>query len=104
MTTIQILMNSKECERSFCNYIFNTTRKLDDKPVISWIPSHLGIKGNELADQYANEALQREVIDYHVKGSHLKTQKLMKKTAIDINSEMVKNCGSWTFSFNKQLE
>ena len=28
----------------------------------------------------------------------------MKRTAIDINSEMVKNCGTWTFSFNKQLE
>ena len=53
--------------------------------------------GNELA-------LQGEVIDLQVKGSPLKAQKLMKQTAIDINSEMIKNCRTWTFSFNKQLE
>ena len=56
MTAIQILMNSKESERSLCNHIFVTARKLDDKPVINWIPSHVGIEGNELADQYAKEA------------------------------------------------
>ena len=104
MTAIQILMNIKESERSLCNYIFDTARQLDDKQVINWIPSHVGIEGSELADQYAKEALQGEVIDYHVKGSHLKAQQLMKRTAIDSNSEMVKNCGTWTFSFNKQLQ
>ena len=97
-------MNSKESERSLCNYILDTARKLEDKPVINGITGHVGIEGNELADQYAKEALQREVIDYHVESSHLKAQKLMKRTAIDINSEMIKNCGTWTFSFNKQLE
>ena len=47
MTAIQMLMNSKESERSLCNYIFDTARKLDDKPVTNWIPSHIGIEGNE---------------------------------------------------------
>ena len=70
MTAIQIPMNSKESERSLGNNIFETARKLDDKPVISWITSDVGIEGNELADQYAKEALQREVIDHHVKGSN----------------------------------
>ena len=94
MTAIQILMNIKESKRSLCNYIFDTVRQLDGKPVINWIPSHVEIEGSELADQYAKEALPGEVIDYHVKGSHLKAQKLMKRTAIDNNSEMVKYCGT----------
>ena len=49
VTTIQILMNSKESERSPCNYIFDTARKLDDKPAIQWIPSHVEICGQRIS-------------------------------------------------------
>ena len=44
MTAIQILKKSKESERSLCNYIFDTARKLDDKPLINWIPSHAQVR------------------------------------------------------------
>ena len=48
-TTIQILMNSKECVRSPRNYIFDTARKLEDKLVINWIPSHVEICGQRIS-------------------------------------------------------
>ena len=64
----------------------------------------MGITGNELADKYAKEGLQRELIDHYVKSSHLKIRKHIQNTAIDINHEMIKNWGTWTFRFNNSLE
>ena len=68
---------------------------MEDKPVINWIPSHVGSTGNELADKYAKESLQGEVINHCVKSSHLKIRKHIKiNTATYINNEMIKSCGT----------
>ena len=77
---------------------------MEDKPVNNWIPSHVGITGNELTDKYDKEGLQREVIDHYVKSSHLKIRKHIQNTVIDLNNELIKNCGTWTFKCNNNLE
>ena len=33
------------------------------KPVIIWVPSHVGIEGNEIADQIANDMVNAEYIE-----------------------------------------
>ena len=48
---------------------------MEDKPVTNWIPSHVGITGNELTDKYAKQGLQREVIDHDMKSSNFKIRK-----------------------------
>ena len=64
LTAIQIFRNEKSSERSLCNYILSTSHLLKERPVINWIPSHVGIEGTELADKHAKEGLQRDVIDH----------------------------------------
>ena len=72
LTAIQILMNNKESERFLCNCILSAAKYIESIPAINWIPSHVGIEGNERTDTHAKEGLQKEIVDYRVKCSHLK--------------------------------
>ena len=83
LTAIQTLRNKKNSERSLCNYILSTAHLLKERPLINWIPSHVGIEGNELADKHAKEGLQRDVIDHHVKSSDRKIRNSIRTTATD---------------------
>ena len=104
LTAIQILRNKKNSERSLCNYILSTAHLLKERPLINWIPSHVGIEGNELADKHAKEGLQRDVIDHHVKSLDRKIRNSIRTTATDIHHAINQDCSTTTFRFNNKLE
>ena len=45
---------------------------MNKKVVLAWVPSHIGIKGNEKADELAKQALNFNVLDLKVPYKDLK--------------------------------
>ena len=65
-------LQSFASEQSKCKpNLFNKTREILNQLVsevtLVWIPSHVGITGNELADQLANDAIKRDQVELEIK-------------------------------------
>ena len=45
LTAIQVLRDNNKSERSLCYAIFATSQYLEERPVLNWIQSHVGIHG-----------------------------------------------------------
>ena len=58
--------------------------RMSTPPPLAWIPSHIGIEGNESADRVARHALLKPVIDTYLPMSKAKTKWAIKQTARDI--------------------
>ncbi len=64
--------------------IRNRITKIQDKidVEIMWIPSHCGIKGNEMADQLAAEATQNQNLNFKYKKHFMDYIKTFRKEII----------------------
>ena len=74
LSSLQAL-DSSNCDHPFIQDIlklFNDCLLVNKKVVIAWVPSHLGIRGNEKADELAKQALNFNVLDWKVPYTDLK--------------------------------
>ena len=85
LTSIQALENKDSQNNTTpLNEITNCCSKFNQPPIISWIPSHIGLTGNEAVDRLANSATESRLINLVAYPSREYAKKHISQTAIEI--------------------
>ncbi|KAF6200171.1 hypothetical protein GE061_006472 [Apolygus lucorum] len=85
------------------SYVSEFTHGKRSKLSIQWVPSHVGILANELADRCAKESLLREIIDPNTTIPFVELRRNWHRIAEDTNLNVHRQKrvtgGTWTASF-----
>jgi len=68
LSVLQVLKNGKtDCRPNMIAKIFEIVNGIKNSVTLVWIPSHLGIRGNEMADKAAQRAISNQMVNLEVK-------------------------------------
>ena len=64
--------------------IANRLQKSGIRISFGWVPVHMGVKGNDLADRYAKQAIQKQEVDVNEQHSKAEVRSIIKNKVRDI--------------------
>lgn len=97
------IANSKSDREDLITEIYLSLYRLKEIGVVvyfCWVPSHIGVSGNEVADKLAKEALNKQEVEVHVplgkrEAKSILNEKLINKWQIRWDNS---NTGRWHYS------
>ena len=89
LNAVHILRTIKRQTNTTAHNIARVAESFQRKPIINWVPAHVGIPGNELADRAAKKALRRRNVKLEVNRSPYKAACQIRVKAAAANQRLV---------------